>query len=73
MIPPCFSLAGPNVSIGKNARIGGGTRIRESIVLGNSAIGEHSLILYSVIGRSFSVNINTYNIVPAVFIQIKFV
>jgi NDP-sugar pyrophosphorylase family protein len=44
-------LAGPNVSIGKSARIGGGTRIRESIILGNSVIGEHSLILYSVIGE----------------------
>ena len=46
-----MNVSGPNVSIGKNARIGGGTRIRESIIRGDSVIGEHSLILYSVIGE----------------------
>jgi len=46
---------GPNVSIGKNVKVGAGTRIRESIVLGNSVIGDHSLIIYSVIGWSSKV------------------
>ncbi|KAK7087004.1 hypothetical protein SK128_007551, partial [Halocaridina rubra] len=41
---------GPNVSIGKNAVIGAGVRIRESIVLGNSTIEEHSCVLYTVVG-----------------------
>merc|ERR1712012_907097 len=45
----------PNVSIGKNVRIGAGARIRESIVLGNSQIGEHSLVIYSVIGWNSTV------------------
>lgn len=49
------AVLGPNVSIGKNVRVGAGTRIRESIVLGNSVIGDHSLVLYSVIGWSSKV------------------
>eukprot|EP00088_Acartia_fossae_P040057 TRINITY_DN4169_c0_g1_i1.p1 TRINITY_DN4169_c0_g1~~TRINITY_DN4169_c0_g1_i1.p1 ORF type:complete len:426 (+),score=90.60 TRINITY_DN4169_c0_g1_i1:46-1323(+) len=44
------AVLGPNVSIGKNVRVGGGARIRESIILGNSVIGNHSLVIYSVIG-----------------------
>jgi len=49
------AVLGPNVSIGKNVRIGAGARIRESIVLGNSQIGEHSLVIYSVIGWNSTV------------------
>jgi len=46
------AVLGPNVSIGKNVKIGAGTRIRESIILGNSVVGDHSLVIYSVIGWS---------------------
>lgn len=46
------AVLGPNVSIGKNVKVGAGARIRESIILGNSVIGDHSLIIYSVIGWS---------------------
>jgi mannose-1-phosphate guanylyltransferase len=46
------AVLGPNVSIGKNVKVGAGTRIRESIILGNSVIGDHSLVIYSVIGWS---------------------
>jgi len=49
------AVLGPNVSIGKNVKIGAGVRIRESIILGNSQIGEHTLVLYSVIGWNSSV------------------
>ena len=46
-----YLILGPNVSIGKNVKVGAGARIRESIILGNSVIGDHSLVIYSVIGR----------------------
>jgi len=49
------AVLGPNVSIGKNVKIGAGVRIRESIILGNSQIGEHTLVLYSVVGWNSSV------------------
>jgi len=49
------AVLGPNVSIGKNVKIGAGARIRESIVLGNSQVGENTLVLYSVIGWNSSV------------------
>jgi len=49
------AVLGPNVSIGKNVKIGAGARIRESIILGNSVVGEHTLVLYSVIGWNSSV------------------
>lgn len=41
---------GPNVSIGKGVTIGPGVRIRESIILGDANIQNHSCILYSIIG-----------------------
>lgn len=41
---------GPNVSIGKNVTIGAGTRVKESIVLGNSSVGMNSLLMHAVIG-----------------------
>lgn len=49
------AVLGPNVSVGKNVKIGAGARVRESILLGNSNIGEHSLVIYSVIGWDSSV------------------
>jgi len=49
------AVLGPNVSIGKNVKVGAGARVRESIVLGNSCIGEHSLVIYSVVGWNSSV------------------
>lgn len=49
------AVLGPNVSVGKNVRIGAGARVRESILLGNSTVGEHSLVIYSVIGWNSSV------------------
>jgi len=49
------AVLGPNVSVGRGVRIGAGARVRESILLGNSTVGEHSLVIYSVIGWSSSV------------------
>ena len=46
---------GPNVSVGANASIGPGSRVKESIILEGSSVGEHSLILYTVIGRNTTV------------------
>ena len=46
---------GPNVSVGENAVIGPGSRVKESIILGGSTVGEHSLVLYAVIGRNTTV------------------
>jgi NDP-sugar pyrophosphorylase family protein len=43
---------GPNVSIGAHATISYGTRIKESIVLAHSRVLDHSLVLYSIIGKS---------------------
>lgn len=45
------ALLGPNVSIGPNVHIGAGVRIRESIILEGAVIQDHSLILYSIVGR----------------------
>lgn len=49
------AVLGPNVSVGRGVKIGAGARVRESILLGNSSIGEHSLVIYSVIGWDSSV------------------
>jgi len=38
------------VSIGKNVVVGPGVRIRESIILGDSVIQDHSLVLYTIVG-----------------------
>jgi mannose-1-phosphate guanylyltransferase len=46
------AVIGPNVSIGKNVTIGAGVRIRESIILDNSSIDNHTLIIHSIIGRN---------------------
>lgn len=42
---------GPNVSIGPNTVINEGVRIKDSIVLDNVEVDEHSLVLYSIISR----------------------
>ncbi|GFY44904.1 mannose-1-phosphate guanyltransferase alpha-B [Trichonephila inaurata madagascariensis] len=46
---------GPNVSIGKNVVIGAGVRIKESIILGNATIHDHTLVLHSIIGWNSTV------------------
>ena len=38
------------MSIGKGVSVGYGARIRESIVLGQSRIGDHSLVRHAIIG-----------------------
>ena len=49
------AVLGPNVSLGAGVKIGAGARIKESIILSGSTVGEHSLVLYSVIGCNSSV------------------
>ncbi|XP_071871089.1 GDP-mannose pyrophosphorylase A [Bombus fervidus] len=46
------AVLGPNVSIGPNAVIARGVRIRESIILANAHIQAHSIVLYSIVGKS---------------------
>lgn len=41
---------GPNVSIGFGVTVGPGVRIRDSIILENTVLQNHSCILYSIIG-----------------------
>ncbi|XP_075216156.1 GDP-mannose pyrophosphorylase A [Lycorma delicatula] len=45
------AVLGPNVSVSANAVIGPGVRIRESIVLQGAVVGDHTLVLHSIIGR----------------------
>lgn len=45
------SYIGPNVSIGPDTIICAGVRIRESIVLADCQVGQHSMILHSILGR----------------------
>lgn len=49
------AVIGPNVSIGTGVTIKAGVRIKESIILENATVNEHSLIMYSVVGREASV------------------
>ncbi|XP_026332747.1 mannose-1-phosphate guanyltransferase alpha-A [Hyposmocoma kahamanoa] len=49
------AVIGPNVSIGAGVTIKAGVRIKESIVLNNATIGEHALVMYSVVGQDASV------------------
>ncbi|XP_018018007.1 mannose-1-phosphate guanyltransferase alpha [Hyalella azteca] len=49
------AVLGPNVSIGKNVSVGAGVRIKESIILGNATVQEHSCILYSIVGWNSTV------------------
>lgn len=44
------AVLGPNVSIGKGVRIGAGVRIKESIVLPDATINDHSLIMHAIVG-----------------------
>lgn len=53
------------MSIGANATIGPGVRIKESIVLPHTRVDDHSLILYSIIGAN--------NISPSYFWFLSFV
>lgn len=46
------AVLGPNVSIGKGVVVSPGVRIREAIILDNSVIGDHSLVIHSIIGRN---------------------
>ena len=47
---PVHRQLGPNVSVGRNAEVGEGVRLREAIVLGGARVREHSLVLHSVLG-----------------------
>lgn len=49
------AVLGPNVSIGKNVTVGAGVRIKESIILGNATIQQHSCVLYSIVGWNSTV------------------
>lgn len=40
------------MSVGRNVVIGPGVRIRESIIVANAIIEDHSLILHSIVGRN---------------------
>jgi mannose-1-phosphate guanylyltransferase len=44
------AVLGPNVSISAGVTIGAGCRVLESIILRNTVIQNHSLIMYSIIG-----------------------
>lgn len=46
------SIIGPNVSIDAGVVIGPGVRIKESIILQGASIGDHSLVLNSIVGRN---------------------
>lgn len=48
------SVIGPNVSIMENCIIGPGVRIRESIILQNSLVDSHTLVLCSIVGWNCS-------------------
>lgn len=54
MLPPLLQL-GPNVAIGPGVTIGPGVRIRESIVLEQAQIKDHTLILHSIVGRGCTI------------------
>jgi len=44
------AVLGPNVSIGPDANVGAGARLRECILLDGACVGEHSLVMYAVVG-----------------------
>lgn len=54
MLLPLLQL-GPNVAIGPGVTIGPGVRIRESIVLEQAQIKDHTLILHSIVGRGCTI------------------
>lgn len=43
------------MSIGFGVTVGPGVRVRESIILGNTVVQNHSCILYSIIGWNSSI------------------
>ena len=43
-------MLGPNVTVSAGVVIGGGVRIRESIILEDATIQEHCCVLYSIVG-----------------------
>jgi len=45
-------VIGPNVTIGKYAKIGAGARVKNSIVLEDVAVEDHAVIINSIIGWS---------------------
>jgi len=49
------AVIGPNVSISAGVIVGPGVRIRESIVLDNAVINNHTLVLYSILGKNSQV------------------
>lgn len=53
-VDPSATL-GPNVSISAGVTIGPGVRIRETIVLENAIIKDHSLVLYSIVGKNSTI------------------
>lgn len=46
------AVLGPNVSIGRGVVVAPGVRIRESIILDNTYIESHTLVIHSIIGRN---------------------
>ncbi|CAG0913410.1 unnamed protein product [Notodromas monacha] len=49
------AVLGPNVSVGPGVTIGAGARIRDAIILGSAAIGEHAYICHAIVGWNSSV------------------
>lgn len=49
------SKLGPNVTIGPGAKVEKGSRIRNSIILDGAQIGEHSIVLDSIVGWNSTV------------------
>lgn len=49
------AIVGPNVSIDANVVIGPGVRIKESIILQGASVGNHSLVLNSIVGKNSKV------------------
>ncbi|KAF5304665.1 hypothetical protein FQA39_LY09442 [Lamprigera yunnana] len=46
------AMIGPNVTIGPGVTVGPGARIRESIILADAVIENHSLVLHSIVGHN---------------------
>jgi len=46
------------VSIGSGVTIGPGVRIRESIILSDASIADHSIVLHSIIGKFLDYLVN---------------
>ena len=46
------------MSIGSGVTIGPGVRIRESIILSDASIADHSIVLHSIIGKFLDYLVN---------------